>query len=527
MERHYGYGEYRPYFDPEYDSLTERINPPSVCVDNESCDNCTLVKVDSANKHGILLEMVQVLTDLDLVISKSNISSDGRWFMDGTSLYPVHTHAALIRHVSIPLAFRRYSLLSSLVMFHVTDQFGRKLSDGSLISYIEQSLISGRARSGARPVKTCLGRTVVPRDAMVASPSSEHTAIELTGADRPGLLSELLAVLVEHDYSVVSAQAWTLDSRAACIVYIGEHPTGGAVHGKRLAELEEKLDHVVAAHHSPCERWQVRVHAVVSAASQIHTERRLHQMMHEDMKLEEREEAEEEAGRKNRAAAQKMAAKVSIDGSTEKGYSVVSIRSKDRPKLLFDTVCTLTDMNYVVFHATVSSQGALAVQEYFIRRMDGHPLDSEAERRRVSRCLVAAIERRVSHGLRLNVCTHNRVGLLSDVTRVFREHGLSVTGAEIGARGEKGERAEGTFYVAEASGAEVDDRTVDSVREHVGGTVALEVDNSPCWPLPRRNSEPALGRRGPNTEERARFSLGNLFRSHFGRLSHNFGSIKS
>lgn len=42
-----------------------------------------LLQVDSANKHGILLEMVQVLTDLDLVISKSYISSDGGWFMDG------------------------------------------------------------------------------------------------------------------------------------------------------------------------------------------------------------------------------------------------------------------------------------------------------------------------------------------------------------------------------------------------------------------------------------------------------------
>lgn len=41
------------------------------------------LQVDSANKHGILLEMVQVLTDLDLVILKSYISSDGGWLMDG------------------------------------------------------------------------------------------------------------------------------------------------------------------------------------------------------------------------------------------------------------------------------------------------------------------------------------------------------------------------------------------------------------------------------------------------------------
>lgn len=127
-------------------------------------------------------------------------------------------------------------------------------------------------------------------------------------------------------------------------------------------------------------------------------------------------------------------------------------------------------------------------------------------------------------GLRLNVCTFNRVGLLSDVTRVFREHGLSVTGAELGARGE---RAVGTFYVADASGGEVALGTVDSVREHIGGTVELEVDDSPGWPLLRRNSEPALGRSGPNAWERARFSLGSLFWPRIGRLSHDSGSIKS
>lgn len=41
------------------------------------------MKVDSANKYGILLEVVQVLTDLNLIISKAYITSDGGWFMDG------------------------------------------------------------------------------------------------------------------------------------------------------------------------------------------------------------------------------------------------------------------------------------------------------------------------------------------------------------------------------------------------------------------------------------------------------------
>lgn len=41
------------------------------------------MQVDSANKYGTLLEVVQVLTDLKLTIKRAYISSDGEWFMDG------------------------------------------------------------------------------------------------------------------------------------------------------------------------------------------------------------------------------------------------------------------------------------------------------------------------------------------------------------------------------------------------------------------------------------------------------------
>ena len=45
-----------------------------------------MMQVDSANKHGILLEVVQVLTDLNLIITKVYMSSDGEWLMDGKIL---------------------------------------------------------------------------------------------------------------------------------------------------------------------------------------------------------------------------------------------------------------------------------------------------------------------------------------------------------------------------------------------------------------------------------------------------------
>jgi hypothetical protein len=37
------------------------------------------------------------------------------------------------------------------------------------------------------------------------------------------------------------------------------------------------------------------------------------------------------------------------------------------------------------------------MQEYYIRHKDGRTVDSSAERQKVSRCLVAAVERRGSH----------------------------------------------------------------------------------------------------------------------------------
>lgn len=41
------------------------------------------LKIDSARKHGTVLEAIQILKDLDLLIKKAYIASDGIWFMDG------------------------------------------------------------------------------------------------------------------------------------------------------------------------------------------------------------------------------------------------------------------------------------------------------------------------------------------------------------------------------------------------------------------------------------------------------------
>ena len=42
----------------------------------------TLVTLDSANRPGTLVEVVQLLTELGLNVIKARISSDGGWFVD-------------------------------------------------------------------------------------------------------------------------------------------------------------------------------------------------------------------------------------------------------------------------------------------------------------------------------------------------------------------------------------------------------------------------------------------------------------
>ncbi|BAS88968.1 Os04g0391500 [Oryza sativa Japonica Group] len=94
--------------DDEYAKLVRGMNPPRVVVDNEACDEATVIRVDSVSSHGTLLAVVQVIADLGLVIRKAYFSSDGSWFMD---------------------------------VFNVTDRDGNKVLDDQTISYIQTVLV--------------------------------------------------------------------------------------------------------------------------------------------------------------------------------------------------------------------------------------------------------------------------------------------------------------------------------------------------------------------------------------------------
>ncbi|MED6199264.1 Arsenical-resistance protein 3, variant 2 [Stylosanthes scabra] len=299
-----------PYFDPEYENFSIRMNPPRVSVDNTSCHDCTLIKVDSVNKPGILLEVVQILTDLDFIITKAYISSDGGWFMD---------------------------------VFHVTDQQGKKITDSKTIDFVEKAL--GPKGHSTEGVKNWPSKRVGVHSV------GDHTAIELIGRDRPGLLSEISAVLASLHFNVVAAEVWTHNRRIACVLYVSDTTSQTVDDPNRLSLMEEQLNNILRG----CEEGD-KVARTNFSIGFTHMDRRLHQMLFADR------DYEGSGATTDSDYSSSSRPKITIERCEEKGYSVVSVRCKDRAKLMFDIVCTLTDMQYVVFHATISSDAPYASQ---------------------------------------------------------------------------------------------------------------------------------------------------------------------
>lgn len=339
----------------------------------------------------------------------------------------------------------------------MTDQQGQKIADRNAIDFIEKGLEPKRNKMDV--LKTWPGKQVGVHS------MGEHTAIELIGRDRPGLLSEVSAVLANLQLNVVAAQVWTHNRRVACVLYVNDNSTNRALDDpSRLSSMEEQLNNILCGH---TDGKQVS-HTSFSLGF-THVDRRLHQMLFADGDYEGICLLSDEYP-------PSLKPKIKIDGCLEKGYSVVTVSCKDRSKLMFDIVCTLTDMQYVVFHATIASDGPYASQEYYIRHMDGCTLDGEDEKERVIKCLEAAIQRRTSEGISIELCAKDRVGLLSEVTRVLRENGLSVTRAGVTT---VGEQAVNIFYVRDSSGNPVDMKTIEGLRKEIGQTMMLNVKKDP------------------------------------------------
>lgn len=117
----------------------------------------------------------------------------------------------------------------------------------------------------------------------------------------------------------------------------------------------------------------------------------------------------------------------------------------------------------------------------------------------------------------------DRSGLLSDFTRTLREHGLSLLRVELKRQKED---AVGTFFLVTDTGGEVRPEALCAVRTRVAEMgISLDVaKGAPGWPPVRKTR--ALAPSAAD-QERPRSSLGSFLWSHLGKLSNNFGYIRS
>ncbi|XP_078441626.1 ACT domain-containing protein ACR6-like [Wolffia australiana] len=429
--------------DDWYAKLVRRMTTPSFVIDNNACPDATVMKllcVEATNKQGILLGFVQALADLDLVVVKANMSFDGEWFMD---------------------------------VLHVKDGDGNKVLDRATILKLEE---------GVAALSACPVPAIEPR----------LWRLELVGSDRPGLLSDLSAVLRDLQVDVVNAEVWTHDGSAAAVILVT------AAEPVKLAALRDLLCNVLRGDGGD----PVTARVALAADSAAHPARRLHQLMFSGEKY-------------LAAAAEKYPAApvhVAVSYCPEKDYTMVTVRSPDRPKLLFDTLCALADLGYLVFHGTVVARGGSdAWQEYYMRHEMGRGMWTAEERRRVECAVAAAIGRRVADGAAVEVRAEDRAGLLCDITRVFRENGLAIRRAQISTAAG---RAVDTFHVSDLSGGHVDRNSIDvACRQirHLGKALVRVKDGS---------VDPAL--KGPT--ESTGFLLGSLLRAC---SLHSFRPIRS
>ncbi|TKY49474.1 ACT domain-containing protein ACR4 [Spatholobus suberectus] len=131
-------------------------------------------------------------------------------------------------------------------------------------------------------------------------------------------------------------------------------------------------------------------------------------------------------------------------------------------ELMMMTLMRSKDQNVNVVNWSDKDYSVVTIQckEYYIKLIDGSPVKSDAERPCVIQYLAALIERRVSERLKLELCTTDRVGLLSDAIGIFRENSVTVTREEVTTKGGK---AVHTLYVRGAPGFLVDSKTIEFI----------------------------------------------------------------
>ncbi|KAF6256626.1 hypothetical protein COO60DRAFT_1296103 [Scenedesmus sp. NREL 46B-D3] len=296
----------------------------------------------------------------------------------------------------------------------------------------------------------------------------------MAGVDRTGLLADVLKLLTINGCDVRSAAVWTYSGRVAFVVSVvegcGQQPVRDA---SKLHRLKQLLHQMMDAFGN----------GIVSAQpvkGLIHYERRLHQLM---LKEEEKEWIRNKEAILLRAGIYSPASirpDVTIQHYSHLNYWLVTIRCKDRNKLFFDTVCTLSDLNYDVYHGAIDSEGEIAIQLYYIRPRFGDFFWDSVKATKLRVMLEAAIQRRFPKGLKVRSRAVLRASRLCDLTAAWKDAGLWITRAKVRAYGDHGH----TLYVMDRDGQPPDPRKVQSACQAGGGKLQGPQDGLPLGVSP-------------------------------------------
>eukprot|EP00879_Flechtneria_rotunda_P019827 GHRR01020841.1.p1 GENE.GHRR01020841.1~~GHRR01020841.1.p1 ORF type:complete len:702 (+),score=262.20 GHRR01020841.1:224-2329(+) len=169
---------------------------------------------------------------------------------------------------------------------------------------------------------------------------------------------------------------------------------------------------------------------------------------------------------------------VQVQHSSLFNYWLVTIRCRDRNKLFFDTVCTLCDMRFDIYHATIDGEpSGTATQLFYIRPRFGETAFDDRRAAVLKAMLTSAVQRRFPPGLRVHVFSGNTV-CLQDLIRAMKLHKLTITRCKVRAY----ECASHTFYLMNPDGSLPSKHFVQKACQSAGGELVeapLDLAN-PC-----------------------------------------------
>eukprot|EP01024_Parvocaulis_polyphysoides_P052687 TRINITY_DN5214_c4_g1_i1.p1 TRINITY_DN5214_c4_g1~~TRINITY_DN5214_c4_g1_i1.p1 ORF type:complete len:335 (-),score=60.07 TRINITY_DN5214_c4_g1_i1:146-1057(-) len=159
---------------------------------------------------------------------------------------------------------------------------------------------------------------------------------------------------------------------------------------------------------------------------------------------------------------------ISIQQDSQRGYWYVKVICKDRHKLFFDTVCTLSDLDYDIYHASIDEVDGMGYQEYYVRPRWGQHRFCEEKAAELKWMLQMSIMRRHPKGMKIHVHSTERFGCLADLTKVLADSNLCITRAK--AKSLSGRSAcDHTLYVMHVNGGPPNKEVVEQACRNIGG----------------------------------------------------------